>query len=502
MTTAKRRVEFGDFQTPKELADKVCRLLRRRRLAPAAIVEPTCGIGTFLASAITYFSKAQVGIGVEIHPDYAAKAKSLVASLPSSATCNIRLADFFATDWPALFSTLHDPLLVIGNPPWVTNSALSSLGSSNLPVKSNLHGYAGLDAITGKSNFDISEWMLLHLLEWINRRTSTLAMLCKTSVARKVLAHAWKNSISLRRAEIHHINATEHFDASVDACLLVCSLTPSANATDCVVYDDLGINQKSTTFGYHDRMLVADVPSYIRWKHLCGVSPYKWRSGVKHDCSRVMEFIQRDGGLTNGLGEVVALEDKYLYPLLKSSELARGDTSQPLRKMLVTQQAIGQDTSAIELDAPATWDYLTAHAYLLDRRGSSIYRDRPRFSVFGVGAYSFAPWKVAISGFYKSLNFARLGPFNGKSTMLDDTAYFLPCRTAREATFLHSLLSSEPAQKLLGSFVFWDAKRPITTEILGRLDLDSLAKYLGLEDTFRKHLDRNPWLNKKHVQTG
>ena len=56
------------------------------------------------------------------------------------------------------------------------------------------------------------------------------------------------------------------------------------------------------------------------------------------------------------------------------------------------------------------WGYLLAHADLLDARSSSIYRKRPRFSVFGVGPYTFAPWKVGISGFYKTLDFRAIGP--------------------------------------------------------------------------------------------
>ena len=34
---------------------------------------------------------------------------------------------------------------------------------------------------------------------------------------------------------------------------------------------------------------------------------------------------------------------------------------------------------------------------ILDNRKSSIYNKRPRFSIFGIGDYSFSKWKVAIS---------------------------------------------------------------------------------------------------------
>lgn len=47
--------EYGDFQTPPELASQVCRLLADRGTIPASILEPTCGIGNFLLAAVERF---------------------------------------------------------------------------------------------------------------------------------------------------------------------------------------------------------------------------------------------------------------------------------------------------------------------------------------------------------------------------------------------------------------------------------------------------------------
>jgi len=100
-------------------------------------------------------------------------------------------------------------------------------------------------------------------------------------------------------------------------------------------------------------------------------------------------------------------------------------------------------------------------------------------AVFGVGPYSFATWKVAISGLYKRLRFRVLGPVAGQPHVLDDTGYSLPCRSESEARFLLKLLESEPAQEFFAARVFWDAKRPITIGLLGQLDLAKLAAELG-----------------------
>ena len=122
---------------------------------------------------------------------------------------------------------------------------------------------------------------------------------------------------------------------------------------------------------------------------------------------------------------------------------------------------------------------------MLDSRYSSIYRKRPRFSIFGVGDYSFAPWKVAISGFYKKLVFRVVGPRKGKSTVLDDTCYFIPCQSHGEAELLARFLNSQTAKEFFSALTFWDAKRPITVALLRRLDLLALAGELGAEDELR-----------------
>jgi hypothetical protein len=390
----------------------------------------------------------------------------------------IRAESFFSVDWKTTVDSLPDPILVIGNPPWVTNSALGSGESKNLPKKTNFQGLEGLDAITGKSNFDISESMLIRLLEVLSGRTAAVAMLCKTIVARKVLTHAWKTGLPLGSAEMRTIDAAATFNAAVNACLLVCTLAPSSTNRNCLVYPSINASEATSLIGYRHRRLLADLDAYVRWKHLEGDSPYNWRSGIKHDCSEVME-LRREGSLyRNGLGELVELEEEYLYPMLKSSDLARS-AGRPRRWMLVTQRAVGDQTEAIQLRAPKIWAYLRKHRDLLDRRASAIYRGRPQFSIFGVGDYSFAPWKVAISGFYKRLQFVSIGSFEGKPIVLDDTAYFVACRTSDEARVVSTLLNSATARGFFSAFLFWDAKRPITVELLRRLDLFALARELG-----------------------
>ena len=490
-------VEFGDFQTPVELARSVCRMLESLAVNPSAIIEPTCGIGNFLLAALDGFREASIAVGMEINPVYAGTAKDRLKSSGHEQRAAIVCQDFFATNWPKVLSGLPDPLLVIGNPPWVTNAGLGTVGSRNLPLKSNFQKLDGLEAMTGKSNFDISEWMIINLIKWLEGRRATLAMLCKTSVARRILAHAWGIGNTNGTAKMFLIDAGQDFGVSVDACLLTYQSFSDEAKFDCPIHSSLAEARPSRVIGYRDNQLVADVELYERWAKLQGSERYKWRSGIKHDCSRVMELKAEGDLYRNGLGELVDLEEDYLYPMLKSSDLSNGKVNEPpVRRMVVTQSSIGQDTDPIRTAAPRTWEYLQQHASLLDARSSSIYRNRPSFSVFGVGPYSFAPWKVAISGFYKRLSFSVVGSYHGKPIVLDDTCYSIACETEDEAELIASLLNSAPATGLLNALVFWDAKRPITIDLLRRLDLLAVARQLDVEDellAYMATIRSRPW---------
>ncbi len=485
---AARKAEYGDFQTPLALARAVCaRIGGFTELEPASLIEPTCGLGSFLSAGLDHFKGVVSALGVDINADRLQQADNVLRQRNDAHKIKLTHADFFRTDWDAVIDGLPEPILILGNPPWVTNSRLGVLRSGNLPTKSNFQNHSGLDAVTGKANFDISEWMLIRLLEAMNNRQGTLAMLCKSSTARKTLCYAWKNSIGLGRSAIYGIDADVHFDAAVNAVLLVIQLSPKAHGREADVYADLSGATAPRTIGYQDGLLLSDVAAYQRWKHLCGQETLRWRSGIKHDCARVMELAREGDKYRNGLGQLVDLEDVCVYPMLKSSHLAQGGEKARSRFMLVTQRTVGEQTTRIEEEAPNTWAYLISHAGLFEKRASSIYRNRPAFSVFGVGDYTFAPWKVAISGFYKRLAFVPLGPIDGKPVVLDDTSYFLPCSTRQQAVFLATLLNSPVARSFFGAFVFWDAKRPITAELLRRLDLTRLAAELGVEQEFASH---------------
>lgn len=463
-----RKREFGDFQTPIALAQQVLAHVGAERYR--SIVEPNCGVGAFLTTEAIE-NRELYGFDINRHHLEAAKSNVPYARLHP--------ADFFEQDWRKIFSELPEPILVTGNPPWVTSAEQGKSGSLNLPKKTNYQKQKGLDAKTGRANFDISEYMLVQLLQALAGRRARLAMLVKTSVARRVLLHAWKNNFPIARSALYSIDAAKHFDVATSACLFVTDICGEGEGPEyfATTHPSLELPAASAKLALiDDQFLVSDADAYHAAKYLLAKDGPRWRSGIKHDAAKILELTEVDGRLQNQLGEIVDVEPNRLFPLLKATDLHLGRTTTS-RRLLLPQLEMREDTGRLENTLPNTFAYLDRHEAAFAKRKSSIYRGRPRFAVFGLGEYTFSPWKVAISGLHKSLELRVIGPQDGRPVVLDDTCYFLPCESGERAEHVFAAFSSPAAQRLLRSMIFWDAKRPVTAEVLRRLDLDAAAIY-------------------------
>lgn len=221
--------------------------------------------------------------------------------------------------------------------------------------------------------------------------------------------------------------------------------------------------------------MVADLDAYQHWRHLEGLSPYRWRSGIKHDCVSVMELSASGAGMfQNQLGETINLESEIVYPFLKCTPLSHGRLD-PDRWLILTQKRVGEPTGGLATSAPKAWKYLQSHAGRFAARKSSIYLRGESFALFGVGDYALMPWKVAVSGLHRPPRFRVVAPFEGKPVLFDDTCYFIPFETQEEAEIVAFILNSKPCTEFLQALSPPEAKRPVTVDLLQRFNIREMA---------------------------
>lgn len=481
--------DLGDYQTPISLTDKICKYLSENGTSPQLVVEPTFGTGNFILSSLSCFKDIKHIHGVEIQRKYFSIFK--ISFLErffneyriTPPQINLQMDNIFTHLFPDFIKNeLSKEILVIGNPPWVTNSELSALNSKNLPSKTNLKNHKGVDAITGKSNFDIAEYIMLRMIEEFSDHNGTIAFICKNIVSRNIIKFLPQKQYKLYDIKSLTIDAKKEFDVNCDASVFIAKMGKMPKSYFCEVADLDAPNLIKSKYGWVDNNFVSNIDLYESFKNLDGKCPFTWRQGIKHDASKVMELKIDGNQLQNSLGEIVVVDSDLIYPLIKSSDIKSFETTFVRKMVLVPQKRTGEDTKYIQEQYPKTWRYLLDHMYYFERRKSKIYQNKYPFSIFGVGEYSFKPYKVAISGMYKKSLFSVLTPINEKTVMLDDTCYFLSFDNYERALLICTLLNSNPTQKFIKSVAFSDSKRVYTKDLLMRINLKNVSEMTSLED--------------------
>ena len=101
--------------------------------------------------------------------------------------------------------------------------------------------------------------------------------MCKTSVARRILAYAWSRDYPIGYAAIHRFDALKHFGASVDACLLVVRTAESTVAKECAVFDSLDAARSISLWREHESDGSQDHAVIDAWAELLGIADwYAW----------------------------------------------------------------------------------------------------------------------------------------------------------------------------------------------------------------------------------
>ncbi len=470
-----KRGEYGDWQTNLPLAISICEKIKAQGIQPQVIIEPTCGQGNFIIAALLTFESIEDVYGIEIYKPYLDVLKDKLLKLDKSLdNINIHLyhENIFDFDFKQITEHINGRVvLAIGNPPWVTNSKLGEIGSDNLPIKTNFKKVKGFEAITGKANFDIAEYICIQLIEKFSAENVYFAFLLKNSVIKNLVYEQKTGRALLSKIAQHNIDAQKEFGVSVSAALLTMRLF-GGSERDCRVFD-FYTESSLYSFGWVKDKFVANIDNYVKTQTIDGISPFTWRSGLKHDCSKVMELSKEDGLYVNGFGKVVDIEDDVIYPLIKSSDI-KGDIINRVRKyVIITQHSTNEDTKLMREKYPKAYQYLVTHAEYLDNRKSSIYKDRPRFCMFGIGDYTFKKHKIIISGLYKQTTFSLLSEVDGKIAVCDDTCYMLGFDDYDIARYTLGVLNSQPVQDFVNSICFYDAKRAINKDILMRINLMS-----------------------------
>jgi hypothetical protein len=212
-----------------------------------------------------------------------------------------------------------------------------------------------------------------------------------------------------------------------------------------------------------------------------GQSDYKAHEGVNTGGANAVywvEVIDRrpDGlvlvrNLTQGakvqVPEVVeAVEPDLLYPLLRGRDVQRWK-AEPSACILMVQdpeKRRGYSEEWLQENYPRTYGYLKRFEEVLRKRAAfkryftrkdknnRIVETGPFYSMFGVGPYTFAPWKVVWPWISKGIRAAVVGFFGEKPVMPEHNTFLVACDVLEEALYICALLNSSAGDFAIRSF--------------------------------------------------
>ncbi len=393
---------------------------------------------------------------------------------------------------------------VVGNPPWINWEHLpQEYRYRTMPLwhQYGLFVHSGMDTILGKSKKDLSTLITYVAADRYLKPGGKLAFLIPQSVWKTSGAaqgfrrfQLGKDGQPLRLLRVEDLSQLQVFPgATTRTSIFVLQKAQTtrypvpyiywqkkigAKGLHCdtswkqVLHQTRRLHLKATPVDPEDPTspwLTAQPKALQAIKKVLGKSDYRAYEGANSGGANAIYWLEKLAERPDGLWIVrnltegakrhvepipVEIEPDLLYPLLRRRDIRRwhAHCSAYLLMTQDPQLRRGIDPQQLQTRWPKTWAYLKRHEPILRQRSAfqryftrkkngTLIHTGPFYSMFGVGPYTFAPWKVVWARLGNRMEAAALS-----TAIPQETITFLPCSTQNEAYYLASLINSTPFQ--------------------------------------------------------
>jgi hypothetical protein len=362
----------------------------------------------------------------------------------------------------------------------------------------NLLPHRGVETRLGHVNDDISVpfvWVCIHrYLDSEGQASFVLKRDITKGPAGRLLRTQRVNERPVAVRHIHDFNRLRPFSDGVDVDAAVYTLKADIDPGFPVAVDSwqaasgqpsftaAGAMRETLTREQTGVRPVDDDPasSWVRddaERRALGTCEHDIRHGVKDD-ARAVYSIDRS--------QVDELEHDHVYPYIDSKHVVKyGLFGHDLR--LVPMRTANEDNEAeLRETCPRTYRYLTSNRQPLDDRSSAWLERGPFYTVFGLGEYTWAPYKVVWCRLGFKPAFAVVSTVGDedvgeKMVVPGDHFMFIPTDNRDEAHFLCGLLNSSIYLKSMVG-VAGGGKSGLSKAVVDKLELPA---YTETEDSKR-----------------
>lgn len=391
---------------------------------------------------------------------------------------------------------------IVGNPPWVNWENLpDEYRQAIKPIwdRYGLFPHGGMDTILGKGKKDISMLMSFAVMDQLLRNGGRLGFVITQSVfktsgagqgfRRFRIPQGGGNYIPLRAAHVDDMATLNPFEGASNrtSVMVLEKGKPTRYPVPYTVWLKAG---DRTRFTYDSTLeevtaatrrlqfyavpvdegdetspwLTARRGALKALRKVLGKSDYEAHAGAYTGGANAVYWVdvvlKRPDGLvvvrnvTEGakvkVNEVTeVIEPDLLYPLLRGRDVGRW-RAEPSALILMVQDPVwrrGIDERKLQERYPLTYSYLKRFERVLRERRSRgvsdmLKRGAPFYTMFAVGDYSFADWKVVWREQASSMTACVVGPSVSGPVIPDHKLMLVDCRAEKEAHFVCALLNS------------------------------------------------------------
>ncbi len=492
------RHRLGEYYTPDWLATYVLQQICYD--LDATLLDPACGSGTFLMMATQVASDRGLGaaevaervVGFDINPlaVLAARVNYILAFGPGSYRVPI-----YQKDTILEAASDHNFDYVVGNPPWINWQVLPSAyrdQTKQLWQDYGLFPHQGLDTILGKGKKDLSMLMTMIAVDRYLAPTGKLGFVITQSVFKTSGAgqgfrrFRLSSTMPIRVECVDDMSAIYPFnDAGSRTAVVV--MSKGEPTTYPVPYRVWKRAQKSQQLRHyypltkildrterHEHVAVpvdADdpgsawltgMPSVIdAIRAIVGPADYQAHEGINSGGANGVYWLEVKEqapddrlqvcnmvGAKGRMDTVEAtLEAMMVYPMLRGRDVQRWQAISR-HHMLVVQNPetrIGYDETWMRRNLPQTYAYLKRFEDVLWARRSFRRYFRPTvpfYTMFGVGHYTFAPYKVVWRYIANEMTAAVVTTCQDKVVVADHRLMLIAVDSLDEAHFVAACLNN------------------------------------------------------------
>jgi hypothetical protein len=423
---------------------------------------------------------------------------------------------------------------VVGNPPWINWESLPQTyrdKSKPLWEKYGLFVHGGMDTILGRGKKDVSTLMTYAVADRYLKKGGKLAFVITQSVWKTAGAgqgfrrfRLGKTGAHLQVEHVDDLSSLQVFEgASTRTSVFVLRKGPPTRYPVPYTY------WKKTTRGQrldYDSTLEEILAQTKRlhffatpvdpndptsaWltarrraldavRKVLGPSEYRAYEGANSGGANAVYWLEiltrRPDGLlvvrnvTEGAKREVEaittdLEADLVYPLLRGRDVQRWQAQPSLHILMVQdpKKRRGLDEQLVQQRYPKTWTYLKRFEEVLRERsgfkryftrtqGSQVVETGPFYSMFNVGDYTFAPWKVVWPNMGDRIDAAVISALNGKPVLPQHIISLVSLDDAAEAHYIAALVNSTPFQFTAHAYSQSGGKSFGTPEILDKISI-------------------------------